>query len=148
MKPHELQPSPGATKDSKRVGRGHGSGHVKTAGRGTKGQKSRSGGNVRPGFAGGQTPIYMQLPSKRGFTNNFRTIYEVVNIGKLEEFESGAEITPVVLAERGFIQSADSRLKILGTGELTKKLNVKAHKFSASAKSQIEAAGGTAEEIQ
>jgi large subunit ribosomal protein L15 len=148
MKPHELHPTEGATQDRKRVGRGHGSGHVKTAGRGTKGQKSRSGGNIRPGFEGGQTPIMMQLPSKRGFTNKWKIEFEIVNLSKLDLFDAGAEITPAILAERGMIDSANARLKVLGNGELTKALNVKAHKFSASAKSAIEAAGGTAEEIQ
>ncbi|MCL5257091.1 MAG: 50S ribosomal protein L15 [Chloroflexi bacterium] len=147
MKLHELHPAPGATRERKRVGRGHGSGHVKTAGRGTKGQKSRSGGNIRPGFEGGQTPIMQQLPYKRGFTNIFRVEYEIVNLNKLEEFPAESTITPETLIERGFVDTG-SRVKILGSGELTKPLHVKAHRFSASARSRIEAAGGSVEGIQ
>lgn len=147
MKLHELHPASGATRKRKRVGRGHGSGHVKTAGRGTKGQKSRSGGNIRPGFQGGQTPITQQLPYKRGFVNIFRIEYEIVNLSKLDEFEAGTEVTPATLAERGFVDK-DSRVKVLGGGEITKPLHVKAHRFSATARERILAAGGTAEEVE
>lgn len=147
MKQHELHPASGATHKRKRVGRGHGSGHVKTAGRGTKGQKSRSGGNVRPGFEGGQTPIMQQLPYKRGFTNIFRVEYDIVNLRELEEFPADSEVTPETLVQRGFAESG-SRIKILGNGELTKPLRVKAHRFSASARSRIEGLGGSAEEIE
>ena len=145
-----LRPNPGAVREKKRVGRGHGSGHGKTSGRGQKGQKARSGwkGGTRPGFEGGQTPLYMRFP-KRGFSNApFKKEYAIVNVKDLEErFEDGAVITPEVLREVGLVKKK-LPVKILGDGELTKKLTVKAHKFSASAKAKIEAAGGTCEEIE
>jgi len=145
-----LRPNPGAVREKKRVGRGHGSGHGKTSGRGQKGQKARSGwkGGTRPGFEGGQTPLYMRFP-KRGFSNApFKKEYAIVNIKDLEErFEDGAVITPEVLREAGLVKKK-LPVKVLGDGELTKKFTVKAHKFSASAKAKIEAAGGTCEEIE
>jgi len=146
---HNLKPNPGAVRERKRVGRGHGSGRGKTSGRGQKGQKSRSGwkGGTRPGFEGGQTPLYMRFP-KRGFSNApFKKEYAVVNVGVLNErFEEGTEITPELLRREGLVKK-NLPVKILGDGELTKKFSVKAHKFSASAKEKIEAAGGSWEEI-
>ncbi len=146
MKLHELQPAAGSTTAAKRLGRGSGSGLGKTSGKGHKGAKARSGGGKRPGFEGGQMPLYRRVP-KRGFTNVFRTEYETVNVERLEAFENGAVITAETLVEAGIIHHADVALKILGNGELTKKLTVKANKFTASAKEKIEAAGGTAEVI-
>ncbi|WP_456341713.1 50S ribosomal protein L15 [Thermovibrio sp.] len=147
---HNLAPNPGAVREKKRVGRGHGSGHGKTSGRGQKGQKARSGwkGGTRPGFEGGQTPLYMRFP-KRGFSNApFKKEYAIVNVGLLNErFEEGAEITPEVLREAGLVKK-NLPVKVLGDGELTKKFTVKAHKFSASAKEKIEAAGGSCEVIE
>lgn len=147
MKLDDLRSAPGAFKSRKRVGRGHGSGHVMTAGRGTKGQKSRSGGNVRPGFEGGQNPIYRRMPYKRGFKNPFRVEYEVVNLGRLQELALADPITPDSLYERGVIRDASALVKILGTGEIESAMHIRAHKFSASAKEKIESAGGTAEVI-
>jgi large subunit ribosomal protein L15 len=147
---HNLRPNPGAVREKKRVGRGHGSGHGKTSGRGQKGQKARSGwkGGTRPGFEGGQTPLYMRFP-KRGFSNApFKKEYAIVNVGLLNErFEEGAEITPEVLREAGLVKK-NLPVKVLGDGELTKKFTVKAHKFSTSAKEKIEAAGGSCEVIE
>ncbi len=147
---HNLRPNPGATKEKKRVGRGHGSGHGKTSGRGQKGQKARSGwkGGTRPGFEGGQTPLYMRFP-KRGFSNApFKKEYTVVNVGLLNErFEEGAEITPEVLVKAGLVKK-NMPVKVLGDGEVNKKFTVKAHKFSSSAKEKIEAAGGICEVIE
>ena len=148
MKLDDLRSAPGARRSRKRVGRGHGSGSVMTAGKGTKGQKSRSGGKVRPGFEGGQNPIYRRMPYKRGFTNPFRTEYEVVNLGRLEELELANPVTPDSLYERGVIRDASALVKILANGEITTAIHVRAHKFSASAKEKIEAAGGTAEVIE
>lgn len=147
MKLHELQPHPGATKERKRVGRGIGSGHGKTCGRGHKGQKSRSGDRkMPPWFEGGQTPLHMRVP-KRGFTNPNRVEYTPVNVGVLDKlFEEGAEVTPETLAEKGLCSKKDL-VKILGDGEITKKLKVKAHAFSKTAKEKIEKAGGTCEVI-
>ncbi len=147
MKLHELQPHPGATKERKRVGRGIGSGHGKTCGRGHKGQKSRSGDRkMPPWFEGGQTPLHMRVP-KRGFTNPNRVEYTPVNVGVLDKlFEDGAEVTPEALAEKGLCSKKDL-VKILGDGEITKKLKVKAHAFSKTAKEKIEKAGGTCEVI-
>ena len=127
-----------------RVGRGPGSGNGKTSGRGQKGQKSRSGGGVRLGFEGGQTPLFMRLP-KRGFTNINRKDYAIVNLDVLNRFEDGAEVTPTTLIEAGIVKDAKSGIKILGNGELTKKLTVEAVKFSKSAKEAIEKAGGKVE---
>ncbi|GAD13891.1 50S ribosomal protein L15 [Geobacillus kaustophilus GBlys] len=129
-----------------RVGRGIGSGNGKTSGRGQKGQNARSGGGVRLGFEGGQTPLFRRLP-KRGFTNINRKEYAVVNLEKLNRFEDGTEVTPELLLETGVISKLKSGVKILGKGQIEKKLTVKAHKFSASAKEAIEAAGGKTEVI-
>ncbi len=139
----DLRPSRGATRARKRVGRGPGSGHGKTAGRGNKGQKSRSGYHHQRGFEGGQMPLHRRVP-KRGFTNIFRVEYDVVNISSLDRFDAGDSVTPEKLAERRLAHGRRP-VKILGDGELKKALTVSAHKFSASAKSRIEAAGGTCE---
>jgi large subunit ribosomal protein L15 len=147
MKLDDLRSSPGAFTPKKRVGRGHGSGSVKTSGRGQKGQGSRSGGGVRIGFEGGQNPIYRRMPYKRGFTNIFRTVYETVNVGNLEKYGLEGTITPDALLEKGKIATLKRPLKILGTGEVSGPLHVRAHKFTESAKAKIEAAGGTAEVI-
>lgn len=146
MKLHELKPNPGSTKNRKRLGRGTATGQGKTAGRGMNGQKSRSGGGVRPGFEGGQMPLYRRLP-KRGFTNIFGTQYAEINVEVLNKFEDGAEITPELLKSEGILKKQLDGVKILGNGELAKKLTVKAHKFSKSAVEKIEAAGGKAEVI-
>ena len=143
MKLHELRPSEGAFKTSKRVGRGVGSGLGKTSGKGHKGQNARSGGGVRPGFEGGQLPLYRAIP-KFGFTNFTRKEYAIVSVADLEErFENGAVITPVELIEAGLIKKTLCGVKVLGGSKLTKKLTVKAAKLSASAKEAIEEAGGT-----
>ncbi|KHO63413.1 LSU ribosomal protein L15P [Thermoanaerobacter sp. YS13] len=147
MRLHDLKPAEGARRERKRVGRGIGSGHGKTSGRGQKGQKARSGGGVRPGFEGGQMPLTRRLP-KRGFTNIFKKEYAIVNVGTLEErFEDGAVITPEVLIESGIIKDVKDGVKILGDGDLSKKFTVKAHKFSQSAIEKIQAGGGKAEVI-
>lgn len=146
MRLHELKPNPGSTKNRKRLGRGTATGQGKTAGRGMNGQKSRSGGGVRPGFEGGQMPLYRRLP-KRGFTNIFGTQFAEINIEVLNKFEDGAEITPELLKSEGIIKKQLDGVKVLGNGELAKKLTVKAHKFSKSAVEKIEAAGGKAEVI-
>ena len=143
MKLHDLKPAVGATTAPKRLGRGVGSGLGKTSGKGHKGAKARSGGGKRPGFEGGQMPLTMRLP-KRGFTNIFRKEYVAVNIDRLEMFEDGAVVTPVTLIEYGIIKNVQDGVKILGNGEITKKLTVQANKFSESAKQKIEAAGGKA----
>lgn len=146
MKLHELKPAEGSRKVRNRVGRGTSSGNGKTAGRGQKGQKARSGGKVRLGFEGGQTPLFRRMP-KRGFNNINRKEYAIVNLDTLNKFEDGAEVTPALLVESGLVKNEKDGIKILGNGELSKKLVVKAHKFSASAKAAIEAAGGQAEVI-
>ena len=146
MKLHDLKPAVGATTAPKRLGRGVGSGLGKTSGKGHKGAKARSGGGKRPGFEGGQMPLTMRLP-KRGFTNIFRKEYVAINVDRLEIFEDGMVVTPVELIQYGVIKNVEDGVKILGNGELTKKLTVQANKFSASAKEQIEAAGGKAEVI-
>ena len=146
MKLHELKPAEGATSARKRLGRGIGSGLGKTSGKGHKGAKARSGGGKRPGFEGGQMPLTMRLP-KRGFTNNFRKEYVAINVSRLEVFDDGATVTPVELIEMGIIKKIGDGIKIMGDGELTKKLTVLASKFTASAKEKIEAAGGKAEVI-
>ena len=148
MRQDELAPAPGAKKNRKRVGRGDGSGHGTYSGRGCKGQKSRAGYKMRPGFEGGQLPLIKRLPQKRGFTNIFRTEYSVVNINKLNMFESGSEVTPESLVASGVVKSLRHPIKILGEGDINHPLSVKANKFSAVAKAKIEAAGGTAEEIE
>ncbi|PRO64590.1 50S ribosomal protein L15 [Alkalicoccus urumqiensis] len=144
MQLHELKPAAGSRKTRNRVGRGVGSGNGKTAGRGTKGQKARAGGGVRPGFEGGQMPIFRRLP-KRGFQNPNRVEYAVVNLETLNRFDEGTEVTPALLVESGVVKNEKDGIKILGNGSLDRKLTVKAAKFSASAKDAIEAAGGTAE---
>ena len=145
MKLHELSPAPGSAKDAWRKGRGAGSGNGKTAGKGHKGQNARSGGGVRPGFEGGQIPAYRRLP-KRGFDNSrFADKYAIVNISDLEIFNDGDVITADVLLEKRIIRKAYDGLKVLGNGEITKKLTVQAKIFSASAKEKIEAAGGKVE---
>lgn len=146
MKLHELKPSEGSRKVRNRVGRGIGSGNGKTAGKGHKGQNARSGGGVRPGFEGGQMPLFQRLP-KCGFTNINRKDYAIVNVDKLNDFAEGTEVTPELLLETGVISKLNAGVKILGNGKLEKKLTVKANKFSASAKEAVEAAGGTAEVI-
>ncbi|HIV62263.1 MAG TPA: 50S ribosomal protein L15 [Candidatus Butyricicoccus avistercoris] len=146
MKLQDLQPSVGSTRPAYRKGRGAGSGNGKTAGRGHKGQWARSGGGVRPGFEGGQMPLARRLP-KRGFTNIFGTTYAPVNVDVLNRFEDGTEVTTELLIETGVISKALDGVKILGNGEITKKLTVKAAAFSASAKQKVEAAGGKAEVI-
>jgi large subunit ribosomal protein L15 len=147
MKIDDLRSPNGAFRPRKRVGRGHGSGLVKTSGRGTKGQNSRAGGGVRPGFEGGQNPIYRRMPYKRGFTNNFRTDYQILNLGDFEKYGISGTVTPESLHERGVIDDPKKLVKILGNGEVTAAVHVRAHKFSESAKAKIEAAGGTAEVI-
>ncbi|MGD6818675.1 50S ribosomal protein L15 [Metabacillus sp. 84] len=146
MKLHELKPAEGSRRERNRLGRGIGSGNGKTAGKGHKGQNARSGGGVRPGFEGGQTPLFRRLP-KRGFKNINRKEYAVVNLDRLNRFEDGAEVTPELLLETGVLSSTKAGVKILGEGSIEKKLTVKANKFSSSAKEAIEAAGGTAEVI-
>ncbi|MFO8101663.1 MAG: 50S ribosomal protein L15 [Dehalococcoidia bacterium] len=147
MKQNELRPPKGARHSRKKVGRGVGSGHGTYSCRGLKGQNSRSGGGVHPLFEGGQNPLVKRLPYKRGFNNIFRVEYNVVNVERLNAFPEGTEITPEQLISAGLIKNLNKPLKILGEGELTHTVNVKAHKFSRSAKSKIEAAGGMAEVI-
>lgn len=144
MKLHELQPACGAKKAPKRVGRGCGSGIGKTSARGQKGQKSRSGGGVRPGFEGGQMPLARRLP-KRGFTNIFATEYATVNVAALDVFEDGTVIDAALLKEKRIIRKTCDGLKVLGNGEITKKLTVKAAKFTKTAEQKIVAAGGAIE---
>ena len=146
MRLDELKPSEGSRFESKRVGRGIGSGTGKTSGKGHKGQNARSGGGVRPGFEGGQMPLYRRLP-KRGFTNIFAKKYVTVNVEVLERFENGTEVTAEVLKEAGIISKTLDGVKILGRGEVTKSLTVKVAGFTASAKEKIEKAGGKAEVI-
>jgi len=146
MKLHELASAEGSRKARKRVGRGIGSGMGKTATRGHKGQNARSGGGVRPGFEGGQNPLYRRLP-KRGFTNRFRTEFAIVNLTELNKFAAGTEVTPELLLESGIVKNAKDGIKILGNGEITVQLNVKANKFSQSAVEKIQAAGGKTEVI-
>ena len=146
MKLHELKPAFGSTMAPKRLGRGVGSGLGKTSGKGHKGAKARSGGGKRPGFEGGQMPLVRRLP-KRCFYNRFRIEYVAINVDRLEVFEDGATVTPVELIEMGIIKKIGDGIKIMGNGELTKKLTVQASKFTATAKEKIEAAGGKAEVI-
>lgn len=146
MKLHELSPAPGSRKERKRLGRGPSSGTGKTSGRGHKGQNARSGGGVRPGFEGGQNPLYRRLP-KRGFVNPTRKEYTVLNIEDLNSFAAGTEVSPEFLLNNGIVKNAKSGIKILGNGEITVKLTVKANKFSQSAVEKIEAAGGKTEVI-
>lgn len=147
MKLHDLRPALGAHKDRKRVGRGISAGGGKTAGRGTKGQNSRSGGGVRPYFEGGQLPLVRRLPHLRGFTNIWRVEYTPINLDRLNLFSADTEVTLELLVEAGMIKSTRERVKILGGGELDRPLTIRAHKFSASAREKIQAAGGTVEEL-
>ncbi len=146
MKLHELSPAAGAKKSPKRLGRGPGSGLGKTSGKGHKGQKARSGGGVRPGFEGGQMPLTRRLP-KRGFTNIFAKVYSTVNLSDLEKLEDGTVVTADLLKEKRIIRKLNDGLKVLGNGNLTKKLTVKADKFTKSAEQKIVAAGGNAEVV-
>ena len=147
MKLNSIKPNPMATKTRKRVGRGPASGTGKTAGRGENGQNSRSGGGVRIGFEGGQTPLFRRLP-KRGFTNaRFKKVYAVINLDDLNRFKDGAEVSPEILKDAGLVKNTLDGLKVLGNGSLERKLTVKAHKFSKTAKEQIEKLGGKAEVI-
>jgi large subunit ribosomal protein L15 len=146
MKLHELSPAAGSRKAPKRLGRGTGSGLGRNAGKGEKGQKARSGGGVRPGFEGGQMPLYRRLP-KRGFTNIFAKEYSALNIDRLNIFEDGTVVTPELLLEMKIVKKAKNGVKILGNGELQKKLTVKAAKFSKVAIEKIEAAGGKVEVV-
>lgn len=146
MRIDTLSPAPGATKAAKRLGRGIGSGLGKTSGKGHKGQWARSGGGVRPGFEGGQLPLYRKLP-KRGFKNRFATHYAIINVCDLNRFNDGETVDLAALVAAGMISKELDGLKVLGNGEITKKITVKASVFSASAKEKIEAAGGTAEVI-
>ena len=146
MKLNQLTAAPGATRAAKRIGRGHGSGNGKTAGKGHKGQKTRAGHGMRPGFEGGQMPLQRRIP-KRGFNNIFAKEVVAVNVGSLNRFEDGAEVTVEALKEAGILKKTGDALKILANGELTKKLTVKADAFSEAAKAKIEAAGGKAEVV-
>lgn len=146
MKLHEMSYTEGARRERKRIGRGHGSGHGKTSGKGQKGQNARSGGGVRLGFEGGQTPIMRRLP-KRGFTNFNRKVFAIVNVESLNVFENDTVVTPELLIETGLVRKELDGIKILGQGELEKKLTVKANKFSGSAVSTIEQADGKVEVI-
>ena len=147
MKLHELKPPAGSHHRRKIVGRGPGSGHGMTSGRGEKGQKARSGGGTRPGFEGGQLPLHRRVP-KRGFVNLFRKVYEILNVKDLERFAPGTAVTPASLAEAGMLRVAGASVKILGEGGLSKRLTVSAHRFSKSAEEKIRAAGGTVEVIE
>lgn len=144
MKLNDLRPAAGSNKKRKRVGRGDGSGHGKTSGRGHKGQGARSGAGTRPGFEGGQMPLQRRLP-KRGFHNPFRVEMAVVNLEQLEVFPSGSEVTPELLVEKGMVRGKNRRVKILGDGSLSKPLTIRAHGFSSKAKEKIEASGGKVE---
>ncbi len=144
MKEHELRPPEGAKHPRKRVGRGTGSGHGKSAGRGTKGQNARSGGSKGPYFEGGQLPLVRRMPFKRGFTNIFKVPFSVVNVQDLGRFSAGTVVTPELLAATGLIKSPAAPVKVLGEGALDRSLEVHAHSFSGSAQAKIEAAGGKA----
>lgn len=146
MKLHELQPAAGAKKSPKRVGRGTGSGLGRNSGKGEKGQNSRTGGGVRPGFEGGQMPLYRRLP-KRGFTNIFAKEYAVINIDRLNVFENGTVVTPELLLEKRIVSKLYDGVKVLGNGDIEKSLTVKATKFSKTAAEKIEAAGGKVEVV-
>jgi len=147
VRQNNIAPAPGSRTARKRVGRGNGSGHGTYSGRGCKGQKSRAGYKIRPGFEGGQLPLIKRLPRKRGFTNIFRVEYNTVNIGQLSTFESGTEVTPDTLVAAGMVKSLRKPIKVLADGDIGNAITVKANKFSAAAKAKIEAAGGTAEEV-
>jgi len=146
MQIHDLFPAPGSRKDRKRVGRGNGSGHGSTAGRGDKGQNSRAGGGKGPGFEGGQNPMHMRLPKLPGFKNRNRVEYSVVNVSRLDEiFVDGDVVTSEALVDKGVIKSTNELVKVLGDGDITKKLTIQVDKVSVPAKAKIEAAGGTVE---
>lgn len=147
MRLHDLSPAEGSRRERIRIGRGHGSGKVKTGGKGTKGQNARSGGGVPPYFEGGQLPLIRKLPYRRGFTNPFRVDYREVNVRDLEAFPVGAQVGPEEFETMGVLRGRKGPVKVLGHGDLTVKLVVRAHKFSKSAREKIEAAGGTIEEI-
>ncbi len=144
MKLHELQPAFGSTHEAKRIGRGHGSGNGKTAGKGHKGQKARAGRGMRPGFEGGQMPLQRRVP-KRGFNNIFAEEYAIINVAALEVFDDGAVVDTAALVKKGIIKDASMPVKVLANGKLTKKLTVKGVNFSETAKAKIEAVGGTVE---
>ncbi len=144
MKLHELQPSPGSQRARKRVGRGTGSGHGKTAGRGTKGQGARTSVNVPSNFEGGQTRLAMRVPKLRGFHNRWKRAFAVINLTRLNRFENGSEVTPERLVEAGIVNDVANGIKVLGSGDLARKLTVHAHRFSSGARRKIEAAGGSA----
>ncbi|MBQ4617742.1 MAG: 50S ribosomal protein L15 [Clostridia bacterium] len=146
MKLHELSPAPGSVREVKRIGRGHGSGQGKTAGKGHKGQKARAGRGMRPGFEGGQMPLQRRIP-KRGFVNVFATNYAIINIAQLNKFEDGAVVDTAALKAAGLVKDSKDGVKVLGNGELSKKLTVQVAAYSESAKAKIEAAGGKAEVI-
>lgn len=146
MQAHDLKPAPGSTHSKKRIGRGNSSGHGTFSGRGIKGQHARSN-NPRRFFEGGQTELMRRLPTKKGFVNPFRVEYTPVNVRDLERFDEGSEITPEFLKKSGLVKHLRNPVKVLGLGEITHKLTVRAHKFSMSAKEKIEAAGGTAVEL-
>ena len=146
MRQHELSPAPGSKKNRKRIGRGDGSGRGTYCGKGCKGQKSRSGNKVRPGFEGGQLPLIKRLPRKRGFTNIFRREYSIIGLEKLATFKADSQVTPEELYKAGLVKSLDKPIKILAGGEIKIPLKVKADKFSKEARQRIEAAGGTVEE--
>ena len=148
MRQDNLSPVPGSKRARKRVGRGNSSGHGTYSGRGSKGQKSRAGYKIRPGFEGGQLPLIKRLPRKRGFVNIFRTEYSIVNIDKLNIFESGSEVTPEKLLAAGLVKSLRQPIKVLAAGEISHPLVVKANKFSTAARTKIEAVGGNAEEVE
>ncbi|MCK4863106.1 MAG: 50S ribosomal protein L15 [Dehalococcoidales bacterium] len=148
VRQNNIAPAPGSRRASKRVGRGDGSGHGTYSGRGCKGQKSRAGYKMRPGFEGGQLPLIKRLPRKRGFTNIFRTEYSTVRVGALNTFDSGSEVTPEKMLASGIIKSLAKPIKILADGDIDRSLTVRANKFTASAKAKIEAAGGTVEEVE
>ncbi len=145
---HNIGPAPGSRRAARRVGRGLGSGRGTYSGRGCNGQKSRAGYRMRPGFEGGQLPLIKRLPRKRGFTNIFRTEYGTVRVGSLNSFEAGTEITPETLVAAGLLKSLKRPVKILADGDIDRAVTVRAHRFTASARAKIEAAGGTAEEVE
>jgi large subunit ribosomal protein L15 len=144
---HELRPNPGSVRDRKRVGRGDGSGRGTYSGRGLKGQKSRSGGNLRLAFEGGQMPLVRKLHVFRGFNNKWKVYHQPVNVGTLDRFDAGTEVTPELLRQSGILKHLREPVKILSSGEITKPLTVTAHRFSKAAREKIEAAGGTVNEL-
>ncbi len=148
VRQNNIAPAPGSRRASRRVGRGDGSGKGTYSGRGCKGQKSRAGYKMRPGFEGGQLPLIKRLPRKRGFTNIFRIEYSTVRVGALNAFDTGSEITPEKLVEAGIVKSLKNPIKILADGDIVRSLTVRANKFTASARAKIEAAGGTVEEVE